>query len=188
MEVKVDTDTLYQIDPVSGDAIVEVVYENHPVKGELIVVKKGDVLDGYGKDFIYEEQNLSGAVFAVYAAEDIYTADFQKDGNGNRILEYAKDTLVAEMTTDESGKAVLKDLPLGAYQVVEKTAPEGFVLNPEEQKVTFAYVDQDTPVVVENVEWINARQKVEIAVIKQDAENEQVLAGAEFGHQGIYFH
>ena len=35
--------------------------------------------------------------------------------------------------------------------------------------------------VVENVEWINARQKVEIAVIKQDAENEQVLAGAEFG-------
>ncbi|MEQ2433118.1 SpaA isopeptide-forming pilin-related protein [Blautia caccae] len=181
VEVKVDTDTLYQIDPVSGDAIIEVVYENHPVKGELVVVKKGDVLDGYGKDFIYEEQNLAGAVFAVYAAEDIYTADFQKDGNGNRILEYAKDTLVAELTTNESGKAVLKDLPLGAYQVVEKTAPEGFVLNPEEQKVTFAYVDQDTPVVVEAVEWINARQKVEIAVIKQDAENEQVLAGAELG-------
>lgn len=181
VEVKVDTDTLYQIDPVSGDAIIEVVYENHPVKGELTVVKKGDVLSGYGKDFIYEEQNLAGAVFAVYAAEDIYTADFQKDGNGNRILEYAKSTLVAELTTDESGKAVLKDLPLGAYKVVEQTAPEGFVKNPEEQKVTFVYVDQDTPVVVESVEYVNARQKVEIAVLKQDAENEQVLFGAEFG-------
>lgn len=181
VEVKVDTDTLYQIDPVSGDAIIEVVYENHPVKGELTVVKKGDVLSGYGKDFIYEEQNLAGAVFAVYAAEDIYTADFQKDGNGNRVLEYAKGTLVAELTTDESGKAVLKDLPLGAYKVVEQTAPEGFVKNPEEQKVTFVYVDQDTPVVVESVEYVNARQKVEIAVLKQDAENEQVLSGAEFG-------
>lgn len=181
VEVKVDTDTLYQVDPVSGDAIIEVVYENHPVKGELTVVKKGDVLNGYGKDFIYEEQNLAGAVFAVYAAEDIYTADFQKDGNGNRVLEYAKDTLVAELTTDESGKAVLKDLPLGTYKVVEQTAPEGFVQNPEEQNVTFVYVDQETPVVTESAEYVNARQKVEIAVIKQDAENEQVLAGAEFG-------
>lgn len=141
VEIQVDTNTLYQTDPVSGDAIIEVVYENHPVKGKLTVQKKGEVLSTYKNDFKYEVQNLSGAVYEVYAAEDIYTADFQKDDTGKRILEYAKGAKVAELTTDESGKADLDNLPLGEYKVVEKTAPEGFVLNEEEQKVSFVYAD-----------------------------------------------
>ena len=33
-------------------------------------------------------------------------------GEGNRILEYAKDVLVETLTTDQNGKAVLNDLPL----------------------------------------------------------------------------
>lgn len=180
VEIEVDTDTMYQMDAVSGDAIIEVVYENHPVKGELTVVKKGEVLTGYKDDFLYEIQNLSGAVFSVYAAEDIYTADFQKDENGNRVLEYAKDTLVAELTTGAAGTAVLSNLPLGAYKVVEKRAPEGFVHNEEEQYVEFVYVDQNTPVIPERVEFVNDRQKVEISVIKKDVENGNALSGAEF--------
>ncbi len=83
-------------------------------------MKKGEVLKDYGKDFKYEIENLAGAVFAIYAAEDIYTADFQKDDAGNRILEYAKDALVTELTTDETGSATIKNLPLGNYKVVEK--------------------------------------------------------------------
>lgn len=117
----------------------------------------------------------------MYAAEDIYTADFQKDDTGKRILEYAKGVKVAELTTDESGKADLDNLPLGEYKVVEKTAPEGFVLNEEEQKISFVYVDQDTPVISQSAEFINDRQKVEVSVVKKDAENEKGLSGAEFG-------
>lgn len=45
----------------------------------------------------------------------------------------------------------------------------------------YVYVDQNTPVVVESVEFINERQKVEISVEKQDAENGSTIAGAEFG-------
>ena len=93
-EVDVDSNTAYQMDGTSGDVIIEVSYENHPVKGELNIVKKGEVLDGFKDDFTYQSENLEGAVFEVYAAEDIYTADFQKDDNGNRILEYAAGTLV----------------------------------------------------------------------------------------------
>ena len=181
VEIQVDTNTLYQTDPVSGDAIIEVVYENHPVKGKLTVQKKGEVLSTYKNDFKYEVQNLSGAVYEVYAAEDIYTADFQKDDTGKRILEYAKGAKVAELTTDESGKADLDNLPLGEYKVVEKTAPEGFVLNKEEQKISFVYADQDTPVISQSAEFINDRQKVEVSVVKKDAENEKGLSGAEFG-------
>ena len=180
-EVTVDSNTAYQMDGTSGDVIIEAVYENHPVKGELTIVKKGEVLDGFKDDFTYQTENLEGAEFEVYAAEDIYTADFQKDDNGNRILEYAAGTLVKTVTTDKDGKAVLKNLPLGSYKIVEKTAPDGFVLNSEAQIITFSYKDQETPVIEQTAIFENDRQKVEISVVKQDADTEAAVAGAEFG-------
>ena len=180
-EVTVDSNTAYQMDGTSGDVIIEAVYENHPVKGELTIVKKGEVLDGFKDDFTYQTENLEGAEFAIYAAEDIYTADFQKDDNGNRILEYAAGTLVKTVTTDEDGKAVLKNLPLGSYKIVETSAPTGFVLNSEAQTVTFTYKDQETPVIEQTATFENERQKVDISVEKQDADTENAVAGAEFG-------
>ncbi len=138
-------------------------------------------LNGFKDDFTYQTENLEGAVFEIYAAEDIYTADFQKDDNGNRILEYAAGTLVKTVTTDKDGKRVLKNLPLGSYKIVEKTAPDGFALNSEAQIITFSYKDQETPVIEQTAIFENDRQKVEISVVKQDADTEAVVAGAEFG-------
>lgn len=181
VEIAVDSNTAYQMDSVSGDVVIEVDYENHPVKGKLTVYKKGEMLAGFNKDFIYEEQFLKDAVFEVYAAEDIYSPDYQKDADGNRIVVYAKDTLVTTITTGEDGMAVAENLPLGAYRVVEKTAPDGFVLNPEAAEVVFVYEGQDTPVVEQEVTVGNERQKVAVTVEKQDAENGAVVAGAVFG-------
>ena len=181
VEIAVDSNTAYQMDSVSGDVVIEVDYENHPVKGKLTVYKKGEMLAGFNKDFIYEEQFLKDAVFEVYAAEDIYSPDYQKDADGNRIVVYAKDTLVTTITTGEDGMAEAENLPLGAYRVVEKTAPEGFVLNPEAAEVVFVYEGQDTPVVEQEVTIGDERQRVAITVEKQDAENGTVVAGAVFG-------
>lgn len=181
VEIAVDSNTAYQMDSVSGDVVIEVDYENHPVKGKLTVYKKGEMLAGFNKDFIYEEQFLKDAVFEVYAAEDIYSPDYQKDAAGNRIVVYAKDTLVTTITTGEDGMAVAENLPLGAYRVAEKTAPEGFVLNPEAAEVVFVYEGQDTPVVEQEVTVGDERQKVAVTVEKQDAENGAVVAGAVFG-------
>ena len=181
VEIAVDSNTAYQMYSVSGDVVIEVDYENHPVKGKLTVYKKGEMLAGFNKDFIYEEQFLKDAVFEVYAAEDIYSPDYQKDADGNRIVVYAKDTLVTTITTGEDGMAVAENLPVGAYRVVEKTAPDGFVLNPEAAEVVFVYEGQDTPVVEQEVTVGDERQKVAISVEKQDAENGAVVAGAVFG-------
>ena len=181
VEIAVDANTAYQMDSESGDAIITVDYENHPVKGKLTIYKKGEMLTGFKKDFVYEERYLKGASFHVYAAENIYTPDYQKDENGNRQLIYAKDALVTTVTTGEDGKAVADNLPLGSYYVVEKTAPEGFVLNHDRSDVSFVYADQDTPVIEQEVMVGDDRQKVAIQVEKQDAENGATVAGAVFG-------
>ena len=181
VEIKVDKNTAYQMDSVSGDAIITVTYENHPVKGKLVIHKSGETLKSFKKDFVYEEASLEGAEFEIYAAEDIFTPDYQVDEQGNRHVIYAKDTLVKTVTTNKNGEAVIKDLPLGKYRVKETKAPAGFVLNPDSQEVSFIYKDQNTPEIEEKLEFSNERQKVELSVEKQDAETGKTLKGATFG-------
>lgn len=181
VEIKVDKNTAYQMDSVSGDAIITVTYENHPVKGKLVIHKSGETLKSFKKDFVYEETSLEGAEFEIYAAEDIFTPDHQVDEQGKRHVIYAKDTLVKIVTTNKNGEAVIKDLPLGKYRVKETKAPAGFVLNPDSQEVSFIYKDQNTPEIEEKLEFSNERQKVELSVEKQDAETGKALKGATFG-------
>ena len=181
VEIKVDKNTAYQMDSVSGDAIITVTYENHPVKGKLVIHKSGETLKSFKKDFVYEETSLEGAEFEIYAAEDIFTPDHQVDEQGNRHVIYAKDTLVKTVTTNKNGEAVIKDLPLGKYRVKETKATSGFVLNPDSQEVSFIYKDQNTPEIEEKLEFSNERQKIELGVEKQDAETGKALKGATFG-------
>ena len=181
VEIKVDKNTAYQMDSVSGDAIITVTYENHPVKGKLVIHKSGETLKSFKKDFVYEETSLEGAEFEIYAAEDIFTPDHQVDEQGNRHVIYAKDTLVKTVTTNKNGEAVIKDLPLGKYRVKETKTPAGFVLNPDSQEVSFIYKDQNTTEIEEKLEFSNERQKVELSVEKQDAETGKALKGATFG-------
>lgn len=188
--VKIDTDTAYEIDPDTYEAIITVDYSDNPAVGELTVEKKGEILSGYtgglfagyeDKEFVYKEGSLAGAVFEVYADEDIYTNDFQRDENGERTKYYSKGELVATLTTGKDGKAVLSDVPLGTYTVKETKAPFGYVLNGEAQTVSFVYVDDRTPVIYKSLQFTNDRQKIALSVEKQDAETELAIEGAVFG-------
>lgn len=173
-----------------GAEFILVEKSDKAVTGQLTVTKVGEVLDEYKgglyvnpdeKGFTYREGSLSGAKFEVYAAEDIYTADNQKDTAGNRNKHYSKGELVTTLVTGTDGKATATNLPLGKYKVVEVEAPDGFVLNPDEQVVTLVYVDDKTPVVNEALTFSNDRQKVELSVSKLDSETRKPVAGAEFG-------
>ena len=179
--VAVDTDTAYLTDPVTGDAVIDVEYTNAPVKGQLKIYKQGEVLKGFDKEFQFEMAGLAGAEFEVYAAEDIYTADHQVGADGQRTLYFAKDALVATVTTDADGYATVKNLPLGRYYVKEKNAPDTYVLNTVPENVEFAYADQDTAVIEKEISVTDERQKVSITVEKQDAETGNTVAGAVFG-------
>ncbi len=189
VEIKIGMKQAYEVDEETNDIIITAEYEDTPVTGELIIKKQGDVLKGMGgslyagikdRKFSYQEEYLAGAEYEVRAAENIYTPDNQKDEDGNRQIIYKKGDLVNTVTTDKDGKAVLKDLPLGTYRIQEIKAPEGYILNDEEQKVTFAYVDGKTPVVKETVTFTNERQKVSLSVLKTDSKDKTPLAGAEF--------
>ena len=188
--VAVDTDTAYEIDPDTYDAIIDVVYENKPVLGELVIEKKGEILDDYkgglfvsneDKTFIYKKGTLAGAKFEVYAAEDILTNDYQLDAEGNRTTYYTEGELVATLVTGEDGTVKLSDIPMGSYKVVEIEAPYGYVLSKEEQVVTFTYVDDKTPIIYETITFENERQKIEMSIVKKDDETKEGILGATFG-------
>ncbi|WP_368371480.1 SpaA isopeptide-forming pilin-related protein [Ruminococcus sp. 1001136sp1_2201st1_G3_2201SCRN_220225] len=151
----------YDVKLVIGDTVKQTVTDAEQM-ASLTVYKLGEVLTGAkvtddGVSFVYTEQKQ------------------------NRYLEYAKDTLVATVTTDETGSAVVENLPLGKYRVEEKKTPEGYTWNAKGEEVTFTYAGQDTPVVDEEVTFTNERQKVSITVEKQDAETGSTVAGATFG-------
>lgn len=188
-----------------GEAVIEVVAENTPVKGSISVKKSGEVLTGMEYDtivdrimselsdenrsvnFIYENQPLAGAVYHLIALEDIYTPDHQLGEDGERELAVingvptSKGSVVAELTTDENGEASITDLPLGKYQLVEVTAPEGFVLCEDAKEIALTYVDSSTEVVYSNSEFINERIKTDLSLVKTDSVTSNPVPGALYG-------
>ena len=154
-------------------------------KALLIVNKKGEFLDkitlldnvkGVVEHlFEYITGSLSDVTFEIYAAEDIKAAD------GVSPDYYAKDELVATVTTDANGVAEVSDLPVGKYYVKEVGTAYGYVLDEEPRYVDLSYRDQDTPVVVYDEDWQNNRQKVKVNVLKKEKDTDRVLKGGIFG-------
>ena len=92
-----------------------------------------------------------------------------------------KGTVLYTVTTDKEGKAEIKDLPLGKYQVVEVTPPKGFILCEEPVSVELSYQDQETELVVGDAEFVDARVKTELSLIKTDSVTSYPVSGAVYG-------
>ena len=109
-------------------------------------------------------------MFEIYADEDITTPD--------GTIRYTKDTLVDAITTGEKGTATSKQLYLGKYRVVEKTAPNGFVLNRTVNHIALTYAGQNEKVTHTSTSFTNDRQKVEIDLTKVLEQNEKFNIGS----------
>lgn len=172
----------------NGVTIVKTEKKNTPQKGTITVEKTGEIFSnvtaiggGYtdenGNDAVlptiyqpeYSVSGLSGAVFEIYADENITTPD--------GTVRYTKDTLVDTITTGKKGTATSKQLYLGRYRVVETVAPYGTVINPEPHTVELTYSGQNEKVTNTSTSFTNDRQKVEIDLTKILEQDEKFNIG-----------
>lgn len=131
--------------------------------------------------FEYEEMGLSGAVFEIHAAETIVSPDGKKDSEGNPLVRYEKDELVGTLTTDETGTAVMNNLPIGKFYLVETKSAFPAVLDPEKKSFEITYQGEEVAVGFVTMDLTNERQKVQIEAHKYDTETKEPIEGAVFG-------
>lgn len=147
----------------TGVTVVKVKARDAAQKGVINITKTGEIFSSVEENNgvytpKYSVGNLKGAVFEVYAAEDITTLD--------GTVRYEQGTLVDTITTDDDGVAKSKELYLGKYTVIEKTAPNGYVHNAAKYDAELTYAGQNVSVTSTDISVYNDRQKVSVSLKK----------------------
>lgn len=147
----------------TGVTVVKVKAKDMAQKGVINITKTGEVFSSVEENNgvytpKYSVGNLKGAVFEVYAAEDITTLD--------GTVRYEQGTLIDTVTTDDDGVAKSKELYLGKYTVIEKTAPNGYVHNAAKYDAELTYAGQNVSVTSTDISVYNDRQKVSVSLKK----------------------
>lgn len=158
----------------TGVTIVKVKAKDMAQKGVINITKTGEIFSSVEENKgvytpKYSVGNLKGAVFEVYAAEDITTLD--------GTVRYEQGTLVDTVTTDNDGVAKSKELYLGKYTVIEKTAPNGYVHNATKYDAELNYAGQNVSVTSTDLSVYNERQKVSVSLKKVMAEDKTFSIG-----------
>ena len=159
----------------TGVTVVMVKAKDAPQKGVIEITKTGEIFSSVSENNglytpLYKIENLEGAVFQIYAAEDIVTPDGTVRAN--------KGELVDEITTADKGIAKSKELYLGKYTAIEKTAPETFVNNKEQYDVELTYAGQEVSVTSAALSVYNERQKVSVSLSKVLEQNDKFGIGS----------
>ena len=175
----------------TGVTVVKVKAKDIAQKGIIEITKTGEVFSSVNSSTnekfnfntympIYENGNLKDAVYEIYAAEDITTTD--------GTVRAEKGELVDTITTDDKGIAKSKELYLGKYTIVEKTAPLKFVLNKDKHNVELTYAGQNIKITSTALSVYNERQKVSVSLnkaIEQDVAygigNNKEITSVQFG-------
>lgn len=172
----------------TGVTVVKVKARDTAQKGVIEITKTGEIfssvgilgggyIDDNGNEVIfpntyspiYETRNLANAVFQIYAAEDIVTLD--------GTVRAVKGELVDEITTADNGIAKSKQLYLGKYTVIEKTAPDTFVNANGQYDVELTYAGQNISVTNTALSVYNERQKVSVSLLKELSQDERFKLG-----------
>lgn len=175
----------------TGVTVVKVKAKDIAQKGIIEITKTGEVFSSVNSSTneklnlniympVYENGNLKNAVYEIYAAEDIITTD--------GTVRAEKGELVDTITTGDKGIAKSKELYLGKYTIIEKTAPLKFVLNKDKHNVELTYAGQNVKVTSTALSVYNERQKVSVSLnkaIEQDEAygigNNKEVTSVQFG-------
>lgn len=158
----------------TGVTVVKVKARDVAQKGVINITKTGEIFSSVEENNgiytpKYSVGNLNGAVFEIYAAEDITTLD--------GTVRYEQGTLVDTITTDDDGVAKSKELYLGKYTVIEKTAPNGYVHNAAKYDAELTYAGQNVSVTSTDISVYNDRQKVSVSLKKEMEEDKTFNLG-----------
>ena len=165
--------------------IVRVTKSDTAQKGKISVQKTGEIFNSVSENEekftpIFEEKGLANAVFQVIAAEDIITADGTVRANAGDV--------VAELVTDENGYAESDLLYLGKYEIMEISAPYGYVKNPEIQTVELTYAGQEIEVRdTIGTSFSNDYQGIEISLEKFMEHDELFGSGDNDEYRAVRF-
>lgn len=118
-------------------------------------------IDSETKGEAQGDATLQGAVYEIYASENIYHADgITQNYEEETALLYKKDQLVQEKITNEDGKLTFDNLECGKYYIKEKTQSNGYLLDEKEYEIDVTYQN-------ETIKLIEKEQTVEEKVKKQ---------------------
>ena len=150
-----------------GVTVVVVEKENMPQKGTISLYKDGEVFSSVttagGGDSpllyqpVYSKAGLAGGEYDIVATEDVYSGG---------VLRYSAGETVATLITGSDGWATSELLYLSTYQIFERKAPYGMVLNPEPITVVLSYAGQHAQFTTAEAHITNERQKVQIDLTK----------------------
>lgn len=138
---------------VSANRTAETTITDEAPTGK-ISIKKSD-----SKGNVQGEASLEGAEYTVYGA----------DGQE-----------VGKITTDKDGNGSLENLVLGTYTVKETKAPEAYDLDWNTYTVELTYKDQNTAIILGNVDSKENVKTGKIEIKKTDTEGNPLKSG-EFG-------
>lgn len=142
-----------------------VTVEKHNIaqKGIITLTKAGEIFQTVteGKNIytpVFSSGKLSGAEYDIIAAQDIVTLEGTVRAKAGDIVD--------TVTTDENGEAKSKELYLGNYTVLEKTAPDGMVLDKTEHLAVLTYAGQEVSVTKTDLALHDERQNAAIHLVK----------------------
>ena len=125
------------------------------------------------------EATLEGAVYGLYAKEDIL--DPSMDGT----VLHKKDSLIGQITTDKNASGTIENLYLGEYYWQEISPSEGYELDETKYPFTASYKDQNTITVTVDSTVRETIRTGEFDIIKTitDGSQSEIMTnekGAEF--------
>lgn len=124
---------------------ITVEQNNIPQKGIIIISKMGEYR--YNDDWAdIREKAMGGIDFDIVALADIVTPD--------GTVRAKKGEVVDTIRTDFNGNVSSKELYLGPYNVVEKAAPDEYIIS-EPINAALVYAGQDTEVVEKKINVFN---------------------------------
>ena len=162
------------------DANTKVIYidvqgiKDEEPTGTITIIKK----DSETGSIPQGDATFNGAVYKVYASEDIYNKAKTKKF-------YSNGDLVATRTINEKGETEdITNLPLGKYVVKEETASIGYMLDKNIYNVELKYKDQYTKVITDTKTSLENVKKMRVHIfksgIKENSGETPGLEGAEF--------